>query len=117
MYPDLSYLLHALIGTEPDNWLSIFKTFGFFLALAFLASALVFSIELRRKAREGYYQPQVVRVTEGAPPSWGDGVSRWAWRQLRCPALARAAVGAAHGGAGAAAPPTAAELESACRGR
>jgi prolipoprotein diacylglyceryl transferase len=67
MYPDLSYLFHGLIGTAPDNWLSIFKTFGFFLAIAFLASAIVFSIELRRKAREGVYQPDRVTITEGAP--------------------------------------------------
>ncbi len=67
MYPDLSYLFHGLIGTAPDNWLSIFKTFGFFLAIAFLASAIVFSIELRRKAQEGVYQPDKVTVTEGGP--------------------------------------------------
>ena len=23
MYPDLSYLFHAILGTEPDNWLSL----------------------------------------------------------------------------------------------
>lgn len=67
MYPDLSYLFHGLIGTAPDNWLSIFKTFGFFLAIAFLASAIVFSIELKRKAAEGIYQPDKVSVTTGAP--------------------------------------------------
>ncbi|MBU6342017.1 MAG: prolipoprotein diacylglyceryl transferase [Bacteroidetes bacterium] len=67
MYPDLSYLFHALLGTAPDNWLSIFKTFGFFLAISFIASAIVFSIELKRKAREGVYQPDVVTIKEGAP--------------------------------------------------
>ncbi|MCC7245647.1 MAG: prolipoprotein diacylglyceryl transferase [Saprospiraceae bacterium] len=72
MYPDLSYLFHDLIGTQPDNWLSIFKTFGFFLALAFLVSALVFSIELKRKAREGVYQPTIMTITEGLPASMGD---------------------------------------------
>ncbi len=69
MYPDLSYLFHALIGTEPDNWLSVFKTFGFFLALAFLASALTYYFELRRKAREGLFQPARVTVVEGLPAS------------------------------------------------
>lgn len=72
MYPDLSYLFNALLGTEPDNWLSIFKTFGFFLAIAFLVSAVVFSIELRRKAQEGAYQPVTVRLTEGMPATWGE---------------------------------------------
>ncbi|MEZ4941637.1 MAG: prolipoprotein diacylglyceryl transferase [Saprospiraceae bacterium] len=72
MYPDLSYLFHALIGTEPDNWLSVFKTFGFFLALAFLASAVTYYVELRRKARAGVFQPAKVSVTEGAPASMAD---------------------------------------------
>lgn len=70
MYPDLSYLLHAILGTPVDNWLSIFKTFGFFLALAFLASAFVFSIEMQRKAHEGFYKPDTVTTTLGAPASW-----------------------------------------------
>lgn len=75
MYPDLSYLAHALFGTQPDNWLSIFKTFGFFLAIAFLVSAVVYYIELKRKAQEGYYQPAKATVTEGAPATTGEIVS------------------------------------------
>jgi prolipoprotein diacylglyceryl transferase len=75
MYPDLSYLAHALFGTQPDNWLSIFKTFGFFLAIAFLASAVVFYIELKRKAKEGFYVPTKEMMTEGAPATLGEIVS------------------------------------------
>lgn len=75
MYPDLSYLFHDLIGTSPDNWLSIFKTFGFVLALSFLVSALVFNIELRRKAKEGFYVPDVVKFTEGLPATMGEILS------------------------------------------
>lgn len=67
MYPDLSYIAHAIFGTQPDSWLSIFKTFGFFLAIAFLASAVVFYYELKRKAGEGFYQPTRSTVTEGLP--------------------------------------------------
>lgn len=72
MYPDLSYLFHDLFGTAPDNGLSILKTFGFFLAIAFLASAVVYRAELRRKALEGIFQPTTVRIVEGAPASWSD---------------------------------------------
>lgn len=72
MYPDLSYLLHALIGTPPDNGFAVFKTFGFFLAVAFLTSAIVYVAELRRKAREGYFKPERVTVTEGLPASFMD---------------------------------------------
>ncbi len=70
MYPDLSYLSHAVFGTAPDNWLSIFKTFGFFLAVSFLVSAYVFAFELRRKALAGLYQPAMVEEIEGAPAGW-----------------------------------------------
>jgi phosphatidylglycerol---prolipoprotein diacylglyceryl transferase len=73
MYPDLSYLFHSIIGTQPDNWLSIFKTFGFFLALSFLVSAIVFYIELKRKAREGrFYTPTLTTITEGAPATMSE---------------------------------------------
>lgn len=53
MYPDLSYLLHDIFGTPVDNVFSVVKMFGLMLALAFLASAYVFSLELKRKEREG----------------------------------------------------------------
>ena len=72
MYPDLSYLSHALFGTNPDNGLAVFKTFGFFLAMAFLASAVVYYAELRRKAREGFFKPVTVTVVEGQPASLSD---------------------------------------------
>jgi phosphatidylglycerol---prolipoprotein diacylglyceryl transferase len=72
MYPDLSYLFHDLIGTRPDNWLAIFKTFGFFLAMSFLASAFFFYIELKRKANEGAYVPAQVNFIEGKPAPLSD---------------------------------------------
>jgi len=75
MYPDLSYLFHALIGTQPDNWLSIFKTFGFFLAIAFLTSAVVYYIELKRKAKEGFFIPEKGSITEGLPATTAEIVS------------------------------------------
>jgi len=58
MYPDLSYLFHDLFGTQTENWLSVFKTFGVFLAFAFLASAFVLYRELKRKEKEGIFHPQ-----------------------------------------------------------
>jgi len=53
MYPDLSYVIHDLIGTEPDNWTSIFKTFGLLLACALLAAGWVLKKELVRLENEG----------------------------------------------------------------
>lgn len=53
MYPDLSYLLHDIFGTQPDNWTSIFKTFGLLLACALLAAGWVLKKELIRLESEG----------------------------------------------------------------
>lgn len=55
MYPDLSYILHALFGIGPDGAFSIVKTFGLFLVLAFLVSAYLLSLELRRQEKMGLY--------------------------------------------------------------
>lgn len=75
MYPDLSYLLHDLIGTPVDNFFAIFKTFGFFLAISFLVGAVVFAKELRRKANAGFYTPTPTVIMEGAPASTSEIVA------------------------------------------
>ena len=63
MYPDLSYLLHDLIGTARDNWTSIVKMFGLFLLLAFIVAANLLRWELRRRERIGQLRPvQALRV-------------------------------------------------------
>lgn len=53
MYPDLSYILHALIGIQPDNVFSLVKTFGLLLGIAIAASGWVLRFELRRKEANG----------------------------------------------------------------
>ncbi|MCC6723560.1 MAG: prolipoprotein diacylglyceryl transferase [Saprospiraceae bacterium] len=67
MYPDLSYLFHDIFGTQPDNWTSIFKTFGVMLVVSILFAALFFYLELKRKADEGLYKPSLVKTIEGLP--------------------------------------------------
>ena len=69
MYPDLSYILHDLFGTEPDNAFSIVKTFGLFLVLAFIASAYVLRLELKRKYEEGLLGATVEKITVGEKPA------------------------------------------------
>jgi phosphatidylglycerol---prolipoprotein diacylglyceryl transferase len=69
MYPDFSYILHAIFGTEPDNAFSIIKTFGLMLAAAFLVSAVILSLELKRKTNEGIFKPITEIVVEGLKPS------------------------------------------------
>lgn len=75
MYPDLSYFFHDLIGTDYDNWLSMFKTFGFMLAMAFLTAAILYRHELKRKAKEGIFQPTDEKIVEGRPASLGEILS------------------------------------------
>lgn len=71
MYPDLSYILHGLIGTPPDNALSIVKTFGLFLIISFIASAWFLMLELKRKEREGLLKPSEEKLTIGKPATHG----------------------------------------------
>ncbi|MCO6484890.1 MAG: prolipoprotein diacylglyceryl transferase [Saprospiraceae bacterium] len=72
MYPNLSYLIHALTGWGPDNAFSVVQTFGLMLAVSFLASAWFLSMELKRKEREGILHPVLTTIRVGAPPSWMD---------------------------------------------
>jgi len=65
MYPDLSYFFHDLLGTAPDNGISIIKTFGFFLVLAFLTAAFMLMMELRRKEAEGLLESRIIEETKG----------------------------------------------------
>lgn len=69
MYPDLSYILHALIGTSPDNAFSIVKTFGLLLVIAILTAAYCLYNELIRKEEQGLLKPIREKVTEGLPAS------------------------------------------------
>ncbi len=62
MYPDLSYFFNDLLGTDVDNWTSIFKTFGFMLVLALAACGVLLKYELRRKEKEGLILPQKVTI-------------------------------------------------------
>ncbi len=66
MYPDLSYLFHDLFGTAQDNWLSIFKTFGFFLLLAFIVAARLLKWELERREKLGQFTPERVTIVPGS---------------------------------------------------
>ncbi|HEX5111526.1 MAG TPA: prolipoprotein diacylglyceryl transferase family protein [Saprospiraceae bacterium] len=70
MYPDLSYFFHDLFGSAPDNWLSVIKTFGFFLILSFLAAAYALYLELKRKEKEGLLRGTVEKEKIGFPPTW-----------------------------------------------
>jgi len=49
MYPDVSYLLHDVIGAQPDNWTSVFKIYGIFLFLGIFVASKIFEREAKSK--------------------------------------------------------------------
>ncbi|PCH66567.1 MAG: diacylglyceryl transferase [Bacteroidetes bacterium] len=68
MYPTLYHLVNDLFGIE-IQLLKIVQSFGFFVAIAFLAGAYVFSSELKRKEEIGLMQPKKIKVKKGEKPS------------------------------------------------
>jgi len=69
MYPDFEYLLESLTGSDMPGWLSLFKTFGFLVAMAFLASTYFLMKELQRKEKLGQLQPTISKAIIGNPAS------------------------------------------------
>lgn len=78
MYPNFSYILHAITGIGPDNALSIIQTFGLMLAIAIISSGYFLLLELRRKEQEGLMLPVSATIITGAAPS----TSEVAWNGL-----------------------------------
>lgn len=72
MYPDFQHLLESLFGTSMPEWLSIFKTFGFFVAIAFLAAAWTLSMELKRKEALGLIGVTTTTKLIGQPATKGE---------------------------------------------
>lgn len=55
MYPNLYYLLNGLFGLQGPfwEWFGIIQTFGFMMAMAFMAAYFAFKAELKRKEADG----------------------------------------------------------------
>ena len=68
MYPNLSYLLHDLIGTPRDNAFAIVQTFGLFLALGTITAALFLRRDMRRRTGLGQFAPTPAKVVVGKGP-------------------------------------------------
>ncbi|HYF30023.1 MAG TPA: prolipoprotein diacylglyceryl transferase family protein [Chitinophagaceae bacterium] len=68
MYPNLYYAFKDIFGVE-WNWLRIFNSFGFFVAIAFIAAAVVLTKELRRKERDGLMVYTEETIMVGRPAS------------------------------------------------
>jgi len=66
MYPNLYYAFKDIFGIDISG-LKLVNTFGFFVALAFIASAWVLTMELRRKENLGHFTYTEENITIGAP--------------------------------------------------
>jgi prolipoprotein diacylglyceryltransferase len=69
MFPDFHYLVQSLLGIDAPEWLSLFKTFGLFVALGFLAAAFVLVKDLKRKEQMGLMVPEFETIEVGKPAS------------------------------------------------
>ena len=68
MYPNLYYAFKDLFGIE-INGLKLVNSFGFFVALSFILSAWILTLELRRKQGLGLFVHTEEKIKIGEPAS------------------------------------------------
>lgn len=66
MYPNLYYFFKETFGIS-IGILRFINSFGFFVAIAFLVSAALLASELKRKSKQGLFQPTEMKITVGKP--------------------------------------------------
>lgn len=71
MYPNLYYIFREWFNIKLEG-LKFINSFGFFVALAFIAAAIVLTAELRRKGKQGLLNYEESKVTVGKPASIGE---------------------------------------------
>jgi len=71
MYPNLYYAFKDLFGVEWTG-LKLVNSFGFFVALSFIISAYVLTLELRRKSKEGLFTYKEEKSIVGKPASFAE---------------------------------------------
>ncbi len=71
MYPNLYYAFKDLFGVELSGF-KLVNTFGFFVALSFIAAAAVLTVELKRKSKEGLLTYKEEKIIVGKPASAGE---------------------------------------------
>lgn len=71
MYPNLYYAFRDLFHVEWQP-LRFINSFGFFVAISFIFSAMVLAAELKRKSKQGLLHPTEIQVMVGKPASFLD---------------------------------------------
>ncbi len=68
MYPNLYYAFQDILGVELEG-LKLVNSFGFFVALSFILSAWILTLELKRKQNLGQFTYSEEKIQVGAPAS------------------------------------------------
>lgn len=71
MYPNLYYFFKDVFNVEVDK-LRFINSFGSFVAIAFLVAAALLAKELRRKSKQGLFQPTEMKIVVGKPATVGE---------------------------------------------
>lgn len=71
MYPNLYYAFKDIFGLELSG-LKLINSFGFFVALSFVISAWVLTLELKRKQQQGLFVHTEETITIGAPATFSE---------------------------------------------
>lgn len=69
MYPDFHFFFQHVFGIDIPV-LSLLKTFGFLVALAFLAGGYIIYLELKRKEADGIIGFTLEEIQKGKPLQW-----------------------------------------------
>jgi len=73
MYPTIYHVFLDWFGVE-WNWAKMLNSFGFFVALAFIAASYTLTLELKRKEKDGLIKGFTRKVTQGGAPNLTDVV-------------------------------------------
>ena len=71
MYPNLFYAFRDLFGVD-WKFLRFINSFGFFVAMSFIISAMVLGKEVQRKESEGLIQAKDEVIVVGKPASFSE---------------------------------------------
>ncbi|MEO7313199.1 MAG: prolipoprotein diacylglyceryl transferase family protein [Chitinophagaceae bacterium] len=71
MYPNLYYFFSDVFGIRLQG-LKFINSFGFFVAIAFIAGAVALTADMKRKERLGLLSYQEADILVGKGPNWGE---------------------------------------------
>src|SRR5688572_23011075 len=76
MYPNLYYFFKEAFNIK-IGFLRFINSFGFFVAISFLVAAALLAKELRRKSKQGLFQPTEIKHVVGKPATTSELVTNF----------------------------------------